>query len=480
MRQVLLLIIIISLHYTARSQIKQVKRIDGSSISTKQIDELVQQLMDTAEVTGICIGVLNDNKPVYVKTYGYKDKEKGELIDTATVFYAASFSKSLFAFVVMQLVQEGSLDLDKPLYQYLPKPIPEYENYKDLEGDERWKLITARHCLSHTTGFPNWRNLNPHGNKKLEIFFKPGERYAYSGEGLVLLQLVVETVTGKSVEILAREKVFLPFNMPNTSYQWQPEFEKNHALGYDVTGAPLRKYRTRPVNAAGSLETTIADYSRFISAVLQGKGLSQQSKAEMFRPQIPILTRRQFPSLNNDTTSENKKIQLSYGLGWGLLRSPYGRAFFKEGHDDGWEHFNINFMDKGISLIMMTNSSNGESIFKEMLEKVIGDTFTPWQWEGYFPYFAYRDLPAKETVNYIGTYKMGEMPAVISAENGKLYIEAETGGVKKQKLYLLKGDRFRLREFPVEIEFIKDVNGNVTKMIAWVEGKERNEFIRVE
>ena len=129
------------------------------------------------------------------------------------------------------------------------------------------------------------------------------------------------------------------------------------------------------------METTIADYSRFISAVLEGKGLTPKSKQEMFRPQIPILTKHQFPSLNNDTTSENKKIQLSYGLGWGLLNSPHGRAFFKEGHDDGWEHFNINFMDKKISIIMMTNSSNGESIFKEMLERVIGDVYTPWQWE---------------------------------------------------------------------------------------------------
>jgi CubicO group peptidase (beta-lactamase class C family) len=480
MNKALLLIIFIAYISSSEAQLKQIRKINGGSISTTQIDELMKRLIDTAEVTGVCIGIINDNKPVYVKTYGYKNKEKGELLDTSTVFYAASFSKSVFAFTVMHLVEEGKLDLDKPLYQYLPKPIPEYDNYKDLAGDDRWKLITARHCLSHTTGFPNWRNLNPNGNRKLEIFFKPGERYAYSGEGLQLLQLAVEAIAGRGLEELAKEKVFIPFGMINTSYQWQPRFENNNALGYDVSGNPLRRYKTRPVLGAGSMETTIADYTRFNTALLQGKGLSEKARKEMLSPQIGIYNRRQFPSLNNDTTSENKKIQLSYGLGFGMLHSPYGWAYFKEGHDDGWEHFNISFPDKKTSLIIMTNSSNGESIFKEMLEEIIGDVYTPWQWEGYVPYFAYLNTPAKELNDYLGTYKMGDMEAVVSSAEGKLFLEAEKGGVKKQKLYLLASGRYRLREFPVEIDFQKDSYGNVIKMIAVVDGSDRNEFTRVK
>jgi CubicO group peptidase (beta-lactamase class C family) len=480
MNRPLLLIVFSFFIFSTQAQVSRIKRLDGSTISTMQINELMKRLMDTAEVTGVCLGIINEGNPVFVKTYGYKNKEKGELIDTGTVFYAASFSKSLFAFMVMHLVQEGKLDLDKPLYQYLPKPIPEYDNYKDLAGDDRWKLITARHCLSHTTGFPNWRQFNPRDNRKLEIFFKPGTRYAYSGEGLVLLQLTVETITGKSVEDLAKEKVFIPFGMNNTSYQWQSRFEDNYALGYDVSGNALQKRKTRPVNAAGSMETTIGDYTRFIYNVLHGKGLDEKARQEMFSPQIPILSRRQFPSLNNDTTSENKKIQLSYGLGWGLLKSPHGWAFFKEGHDDGWEHYNINFIDKKTSLIIMTNSSNGESIFKEMLEEIIGDVYTPWQWESYVPYFAYLNTPVTELNNYTGTYKMGEMEALVSSTDGKLYLEAAKGGVTKQKLYLMPGGRFRLREFPVEIDFQKDNNGNVVKMIAWVDKTDRNEFTRVK
>ena len=94
----------------------------------------------------------------------------------------------------------------------------------------------------------------------------------------------------------------------------------------------------------------------------------------------------QFPTITDQITEDNKDIALSYGLGWGVFKSKYGRAFFKEGHDDAWRHYNVNFPDKNISIIIMTNSAKGELIFKELLEKIIDDTFTPWQWERYIPY----------------------------------------------------------------------------------------------
>jgi CubicO group peptidase (beta-lactamase class C family) len=102
----------------------------------------------------------------------------------------------------------------------------------------------------------------------------------------------------------------------------------------------------------------------------------------MLNPQISIHSRRQFPSLSTDTSSINDGIQLSYGLGWGLFDTVYGRAFFKEGHDDGWGHYSIGIPATGRALVIMCNSSNGEGIFNELTEKIIGITI-PWQWEGY-------------------------------------------------------------------------------------------------
>ncbi|MDQ3111356.1 MAG: beta-lactamase family protein [Bacteroidota bacterium] len=365
----------------------EIKKIDGGRISTDEIDNIITQLMDTAHVQGLCVAILNDNKTVYTKAYGFKNKKLNQLLDTSTVLYAASYTKAVFAYLSMLLVQDKILDLDKPLYSYLAKPLPEYEGYKDLAVDERWKLLTAKMCLSHTTGFPNVRWLSDEDTVGLlKIYYEPGTRYAYSGEGLKLLQLVEEEITGKTIEDLAIEKVFKPIGMHRTGFTWHERFDDNYAIGHLENDELNYKRKRKIPNAAGSMVTTIADYARFIEYIMQGKGLEKKLLDQMLSPQIEINSMFQFPTLIGPTTIENKTIGLSYGLGWGLLKCKYGNAFFKEGHDDAWRHYNINFRDKGISIIIMCNSANGESIFKELLEKIIGDTFTPWKWERYTPY----------------------------------------------------------------------------------------------
>ena len=448
---------------------QQVERADGKKIPLTSIDRIVTKLMDTSETTGLCIGIINDNKAVYVKSYGYKNKTKNEWNDTSTCFYAASLAKPVFAFLVMQLVDEKLIDLDKPLYTYLPKPLPEYDDYKDLAVDEQWKLITARHCLSHTTGFPNWREFSPGGNKKLKIFFTPGKKYAYSGEGLFLLQFIVETITGKKLEELASEKIFNPFGMTRTSFIWQKSFENNYALGHTMNEDTIPKSKRKKQNAAGSMETTIADYTRFVTALMQGKGLSQRSKQEMLSPQIPVLQKHQFPSLNTDTTDANKKIQLSYGLGWGLFTSPYGRTFFKEGHDEGWEHYMISFPDKKNAVIILTNSSNGESMFKELVEETTGVTI-PWEWEGYTPYRATVKLPANILQQFVGVYD-GKLKAIISLVNGQLKVESPTVNLSKTNLYAVNDHHFFLKVMDAEIEFVKGADGKIEKAVLNDEGE---------
>ena len=464
-------------------QTKQIQRINGTSISTTDIDKTINQLMNVADVTGLCVGIINDNKIAYTKCYGYKNKEKNELIDTSTVFYAASLSKAVFAYIVMQLVQEGTIDLDKGVWAYINKPLPMYDSYNNLADDERWKLITIRDCLRHTTGFPNWRWLNPKGNNELEIFFDPGKRYAYSGEGMALLQLAIEETTHKSLEDLAKERVFKPFGMTRTSYVWQQAFENNYAFGYNNKGEPLKKKKRATPNAAGSMETTITDYSRFIEAVMQGKGLKDTTKTEMLSPQIAIKTKHQFPSLNTDTLEDPyKSIDLSYGLGWGLFKCAAGNAFFKEGHDDGWQHYNINFPDKKISLILMSNSSNAESIFKEALEKIIGDVYTPWDWENYEPYKikegVVKDVPKTIDTSlnqYVGTYTADSVKAMVTLEGGQLKVELDKGGLQKTNLYMDKPDLFSLKAAAIQFQFLRNANGKIEKMMI-IGGNEKHEF----
>jgi CubicO group peptidase (beta-lactamase class C family) len=462
--------------FKVHAQTMQIYRPDGSEIDSTSINRIVTKLMDTANVTGLCLGIINDNKAAFVNSYGYKNKIKNELNDTGTCFSAASFSKPLFAYLVMQLNDNGIINLDKPLYTYLSKPLPQYDNYKDLAEDERWKLITARHCLNHSTGFPNWRQLNPNMNQKLEIFFRPGERYAYSGEGLSLLQFVVETITNRQLEDLAQEYIFKPFGMIRSSYKWQTSFENDYAVGHDMNEDTLPKNKRSFANAAGSLETTIADWTRFIEAVIQGKGLSEKSRQEMFSPQIGIYTKHQFPSLNNDTTSEYRDIKLSYGLGWGLFKSPFGWAFFKEGHEDGWEHYCVSFLDKKQSLIIMTNSSNGESIFKELIEKIIGVAI-PWKWEGYIPYRAAVILPDSTMNAYTGAYSLREDSQYVGTiTRVKNNLMAKFPDTPELPLVFQSETEFEFKDVAdIKCKFVIE-NGEVTKLIIDRDGL--HEFIK--
>ena len=214
-----------------------VKRLDGTSITSDDIDATVTRLMRAAEVTGVGITLFNHDQLVYQKTYGVRDKEENLPLTVDSVLNAASFTKAAFAYMVQQLVDEEVLDLDQPISKYLAKPLPEYPGYQDLSGDPRYQRITARMLLDHTSGFPNFRWLND--DHKLNINFEPGSRYAYSGEGMLLLQLVVETITKKPLEDLMQERVFRPLGMTRSSMIWQVQFENDYANGYDEYGRSL-------------------------------------------------------------------------------------------------------------------------------------------------------------------------------------------------------------------------------------------------
>ncbi|BBB65964.1 hypothetical protein UNDYM_1711 [Undibacterium sp. YM2] len=360
-----------------------IKRLDGSSISSQTIEDKRSKMMVASCVTGLNIAILNDNKIVYNKSFGFRDKEKLLPLTTDTVMYGASFTKAVFATLVAQLAAESVLDLDLPIQQYLPKPLPDYDNYRDLADDPRYLAITLRMLLNHTAGFANFRWLNP--GKKLEIKFTPGSRYAYSGEGINLAQFVVETVTQKSVDTLIQERIFNPLAMHNTSMQWQDRFNDNLAVGHDEKEKTLGHVKRKKVNAAGSMDTSLNDYARFIQGIMQASIISKEAKAIMLAPQIAITTPSQFPTLSTASTDENKQIQLAYGLGWGIFQTPYGTAYFKEGHDDGWENHSVVFDEQKTAVVIMSNSSNGDGIFKELLALLIQDVYTPWKWEGYLP-----------------------------------------------------------------------------------------------
>jgi D-alanyl-D-alanine-carboxypeptidase/D-alanyl-D-alanine-endopeptidase len=368
----------------------EIVRLDSTGIAPITLTDSIAALAKAASVQGLSVTIFNDAKTVYSHAFGYADLPADRPLRTSTEIYGASLSKAVFAVLVMKLVERGVIDLDTPLQSYVEQPLWQnqaetwHQDLSDLRDDPRYRRITARMCLSHTTGFPNWRWFEP--DQKLHIHFEPGTRYSYSGEGMTFLQVVLEKITGKPLERMMQEEIFGPYGMTTSSYTWQPRFERNYAVGHRADGTTYPKDKDNAARSASTLETTPDDYARFMEAVLRGDGLGPASWKEMFSPQIRIRSRTQFGPGAQEESDAYDAIELSYGLGWGLFRTPYGWGAFKEGHGDGFQHYSIVFPERRLGVLLMSNSDNAESIFGQLLSLTIADRSTPLDWEGYVPF----------------------------------------------------------------------------------------------
>ena len=241
------------------------------------IDAEVGRIMTHTHAQGMAVAVIDHSKVAYVQSYEIRNA-KGDPLTTDTVMYGASLTKTVFVYTVMQLVDQGKLkldtpieaDLDKPLPSYGPDPVfpDKYGPYKDLAEDPRWEKITPRMCLTHSTGFSNFWFIEP--DQKLHIHFEPGTHFSYSGEGLILLQFVVEhgrkeQGLGLDVGDLAKAD-FDRLGMTRTSLVWRNGQDPNVADGWNDQGQPQPHERRSKVRASGSMNTTISDLSKFTAA----------------------------------------------------------------------------------------------------------------------------------------------------------------------------------------------------------------------
>jgi len=308
----------------------------------KAIDAEVGKMMTQTHAKGMAVAVVDGGKVGYVQAYGVRD-EKGDPLETDTIMYGASLTKTVFAYTVMQLVDEGKINLDTPLKDDLDKPLPSYDTdaafedryggFKGLAGDARWEKITPRMCLTHSTGFHNFWFMEP--DQKLRIHFEPGTRYSYSGEGLMLLQFAIEhgkQPLGLEVGELAKAN-FDRLGMTRTSLTFKNGQDSNVADGWDDHGKVAPHDKRSKVRMAGSMNTTISDLSKFTAALVTGNGLSAAARAEMTKRQMHITTAHQFPVFLPDLPVAQQRKDLYAGLGVVVFDGPQGHGFYKGGHD---------------------------------------------------------------------------------------------------------------------------------------------------
>ncbi|MFK5893550.1 MAG: serine hydrolase domain-containing protein [Pseudomonadota bacterium] len=325
----------------------------GIDISTAKIDAFLDDRMSTMDIPGLSIAIINDSQVVYHRVKGFADKENKLAVTKQTIFEIASISKPVFAYFVMTFVEQGKLDLDKPLYQYMP--------YADIAYDERYKKITARMVLSHRTGFPNWRE--DAKDDKLKIMFEPNSQYSYSGEGYQYLALVlkhIEHADWKGLERLFQKQVAQPLGLVHTVFIQTPYTRKHKAQPYDQDGHLIDwendywyKKGDGIILAAATVHSDPLDFAKWMIAVMKKKGLKPSSYNELFKLHSLI--------------EENAIYKVYYTLGLVKPEIPLTDIFLHGGNNQGFTSYMALSPSKKWGYIVMTNSEYGEQLGMELL-----------------------------------------------------------------------------------------------------------------
>lgn len=339
-------------HSSGETQVPSGQRPTAAHLTrlVAALERQVPEWLQKAGVPGLGIALVQDASLAWNRGFGVKDTSSNELVDSLTMFEAASMSKPVFAYLVMKLCESGVMGLDVPLTKYLSSRL--------IEGDARLDMITARHVLSHTGGFQNWRS----EKTPLAIHFTPGSKYMYSGEGYSYLQGVVTQLLGQPFETFMTKRLLEPVTMTSSRYVWSGEAARRMARPHGPDGKPIDHNRSTVSSvarygAAGALLSTPADYAKFVIEVVDPKPpdfsrLKSESVRDMLRPHVKL---------------EGAEFPASWALGWQIFHNT-NRDFIYHGGDNRGSHCAAVASVAGKSgFVAMTNGENGASVLRNIL-----------------------------------------------------------------------------------------------------------------
>lgn len=317
----------------------------GDSANSKLTDNL-EQLMKSNNIPTLGLGIIEDGKLTEIKVYGKLNDQSSASYNS--VFNIASLTKPVTAITVLRLVSLGKWNLDEPLDKYFID--------KDIANDVRHKKLTTRLILSHQTGFPNWRWMNK--ENKLQFEFEPGTKYQYSGEGYEYLRKALESKFHKSLEELAKEYVFQPLDMKDTSYIWnEKKYSERMVVGYDKTGKAYDIVKNKTPNAADDLITTVEDYGKFLTSVMNNT----------------LLTTKVFDKMKTKQV-ETKKDKF-FGLGFEIYNLGNNEiALSHSGSDKGVNTIVFLLPKTKKGLIIFTNVEDGYKIYEPIVNHYLGES----------------------------------------------------------------------------------------------------------
>ncbi len=364
-------------HAQAAGAVVSWRALTGEPRTAAAADSLVAALLTEHRLQALSAAVVQDGRIAWSAVAG--EVAPGTPADTGTVFRAASLGKPVFAYLVLRLADQGVLALDTPLADLLPRPLATFEHYRTLAVDPRHRALTARRILSQQSGLPNWNRQGP-----VPLLAQPGTVFWYSGEGYQLLQFVIEQRTGRTVEELAREQVFDPLGMTHSSYLWLPRFDGHFAVDTLLARHPILRRSREVAEVAGSFLTTAVDYARFLEAVLDGHGLSDEARGAMRTPQVAVRSASLF-TLPGPESAAARAMGLGWTVGWGRRESPLGPVLFHLGREGGCENYAVVFPERRMALVVLSARplEAGGTFTARLAEALIGDTLSPLDWLEY-------------------------------------------------------------------------------------------------
>ncbi|RYF78224.1 MAG: class A beta-lactamase-related serine hydrolase [Cytophagaceae bacterium] len=305
----------------------------------QRLQRALPAMMDSAAIPAVSIALIENGQISWSEGIGLKDKITKQPVSAETIFRGASLGKPIFAYAVLKLSQQGQIDLDTPLLNYVPHGYVQTQFLKGPMQDEQIALITARMVLNHTSGLPNWRT----EGKPLMTLFTPGSRYSYSGEGYYLLQMVVEHIVKQPIEAFMQQSVFSPLRMSHTSYVYQPADSLAYACSYDGAGKPVTN-EIEVANVAHTLRTTAADYARFVIAA-------------MMQPEPVSITLTTLLS-SQVQTDICQPGQIGWGLGIAIQHTAKGDLFCQWAKSPSASGYVIGSPSQRKAVIYLTNVTN--------------------------------------------------------------------------------------------------------------------------
>lgn len=320
-----------------------------------EIDAHVAEWLKENDVPSVAVAYIQDRKVAWTAVYG--EQSPGVAATENTLYNVASLTKPITAETILRLASAGKLSLDESMSPVWVDP--------DIKDDPYSKLLTPRLCLSHQTGFANWRRMT---GGVLKIRWKPGTQTGYSGEGYNYVGTFAERKLATPFDALAQKLVLDPIGMKETSYTAKDWYAARLAVPHGPNGEkPINLVATK-WNAADLLRTTIGDYAKFVVSVMRDERLTKAIATERAAVTRDMVKPEDLDRLCRGAGEAGQcTVAAGMGLGWEVDIMNGVKILDHDGSDWGVKTSVMFVPSQGIGVVVFTNGENGTQVIRKVM-----------------------------------------------------------------------------------------------------------------